>query len=323
MKALTYEQYGGPEVLTLTTVDTPEPAAGEIRVRVHAVAVSTADAAFRLGQPFAARLAAGVFRPRHAILGTEFSGVVDAVGNGVTRFKTGDAVYAASGTNFGAHAQFVCLSAEGAVEFKPASLDFIGAAAVCEGGLTALPFLRDGAKLKAGERILINGASGSVGSAAVQIAKHFGAEVTAVCRAENHAMVKALGADHTIDYRDFDFTTMDERWDVVFDAVGKSSFARSKGVLNPGGRYFATTPSFGIFWAMAQTACFGDKRAGILFAGLRKPHLKAADLRELRTLVEAGALRPVLGGTFTVSEAHEAHRLADSGHKKGSAILTF
>jgi len=321
MKVIAYRSYGSPEVLELVEAPRPDPGPGEVRIRIRAATVSSTDATFRRGTDRMARLASGLSRPKHPVLGTELAGEIDAVGEGVTRFAVGDAVVAATGDAFGAHAEYVCLPEEGAIGPKPTNATWEEAAALAEGTLTALPFLRDHGAVGPGQQVLILGASGSVGVAAVQLAKHLGAEVTAVCSGRNAELVRSLGADHVVDYTTADFTASGGAWDVIFDTVGASSFARSRRVLKPGGIYLATVLSAGILWYALWTRWLGRKRAKIAFTGLREGSEKAADLRLLRDLVEAGAIRPVIDRTFPLEQAAEAHRLVDGGHKRGNAVL--
>ncbi len=283
--------------------------------------MSTADTAFRAGDPLITRLAGGLFHPKNPVLGTEFAGVVDAVGDRVTRFEVGDQVFAATGVDFGAHAEYVCMPEDGALAVMPSNVTFSEAAALCEAGLTALPFLRDVGKIQSGHQVLINGGSGSVGAAAVQLARHFGAEVTGVCSTRNLELVRSLGAHHVIDYTTTDFTHTGRSWDIVFDTVGKSSFSRCRSSLKPGGIYLTPVLSAGAVLHSLWTSAFGTKKASIAFTGLRAVEEKASDLVRLRTLVEAGALRPVIDRCFALDEVADAHRLVETGHKRGNAVL--
>ena len=321
MKALVYEDYGPPEVLKLQDVVKPEPGEGEILVRVRAAAVTTADTTFRKGDSFSIRLAAGLRKPRKRILGTEFAGDVEAVGNGVTHFKPGDPVFAATGAAFGAHGEFVCLREDGAVARMPSNMTHDEAASLCDGAMTALPFLRDHGRVRSGQTLLINGASGSVGSAAVQLAKHYGAHVIAVCSTGNVDRVRALGADEVIDYTREDFTRRRGAYHVVFDAVGKSSFARCKEALTDGGIYLSTVPTLGMFADMLWTRFFGGKRAVLALTGLRPPGEKKKDLCLLKELAETGRIRAVIDGRYPWEDSAQAHRRVDSGHKQGTVLL--
>lgn len=323
MKAITYQKYGSPDILQLEEVAKPTPGDKDVLIKIRAAAVTSVDMTARKGSPFVARLGFGILKPKHHILGTEFAGEIEAVGKDVTRFKPGDAVFAASGIHFGAHAEYICLPEDGAVAIKPTNVSFEEAAAICEGGLTALPFLRDEAKLQPGQRILINGASGSVGMAAVQLAKYFGAEVTGVCSTRNVELLKSLGADQVIDYTQEDFTKNSETYDIIFDAVGKSSFAQSKGALKEGGIYLSTVLSLDILFQMMRTSKSSGKKAVIAFTGLRQPQDKANDLDFLRELAEAGRIKPFIDRRYRLEEMTEAHRYVDTGRKRGNVVMVM
>jgi NADPH:quinone reductase-like Zn-dependent oxidoreductase len=323
MKAITYQAYGTPEVLKLEEVQMPTPGKKEVRIRIHATAVSSTDTIARKGNPYIARLGFGLFRPKQHILGTEFAGEIEEVGSSVTRFKKGDQIYAATGVELGAYAEYICLPEEGAIALKPANASYEEAAAIAESCLTALPFLRDEAKLRAGQKILIIGASGAIGTAAIQLAKYFGAEVTGVCSTRNLAMVKSLGADHVIDYKKEDFSKSDQSWDVIFDTVGKSSFPQAKKALKPNGLYLSTFLNFSILWNMLKTSIAGSKKAKIAFTGLRSGPEKTNDLRFLRGLIENGQLKPFIDRQYPLKRIAEAHRYIETGHKRGNVVLTL
>ncbi|MGA9525489.1 MAG: NAD(P)-dependent alcohol dehydrogenase [Myxococcaceae bacterium] len=322
MKAIVYDVYGPPDVLSVQEVAKPEPREHELLIRVRAAAVTTADCAARKGDPFITRLAFGLTKPKNRVLGTELAGDVEAVGKGVTRFRPGDEIYAATGAAFGAHAEYLCLPEDGAVALKPSNLGYEEAAALCEGPMTALPFLRDEGRVQRGQTVLINGASGSVGTAAVQLAKDFGAVVIGVCSTRNVELVRSLGADEVIDYTREDFTRRRSAYDVVFDAVGKSSFSRCKDSLRPSGVYLSTVPTLTTGLHVLWTRFFGGKKARLAFTGLRPPGEKSRDLEYLRELAEAGRIRAVIDRRYPWEDSAQAHRYVDEGHKTGTVLLT-
>jgi len=321
MKAITYYRYGAPDVVGLEDVPTPSPAAGEILVRVHAGVVTPADGAARKGEPVLIRLMGGVRRPKQPILGSEIAGEVAAVGAGVGRFRMGDRVMAATGDAFGGHAEYVVLSEDAAVERMPDGASYEQGVALAEGPATAMPFLRDHGRVKPGMHVLINGASGSVGSAAIQLARYLGAEVTGVASTANQELMRQLGADHVVDYTKADFTAERDRYDVVFDVAGKSSFSAVKGALRDGGVYLDTYPSLNTVWHQLVTTRFGSKKARFAATGLRKPEQKRPDLVLFRDLFDQGRLTPVIDRSFPMEQAAQAHAYVDTGHKTGNVVL--
>ncbi len=318
MKAIVVSKYGSADVLRIQEVKDPVPKEDEMLIRIKATVAADPDCAFRRGKPLIARLFTGLTRPKR-IPGDVFAGVVEQPGG--SAFKAGDAVYGSSGTRFGTNAERITLSEAEAVALSPKTITFEEAAAVSEGSLTALPFLRDHAQLKNGQRVLINGAAGGVGVYAVQLAKHFGAIVTAVCGPNNSELVKALGADSVIDYTKEDFTQRENSYNVIFDAVGKSSFRKCKAALSPNGIYLTTVPTPGAMLASMLTAKSKGKRAVFAATGLRKPAEKKKDLDYLRDLIEQGALKAVIGRSFDMEQMADAHRYVETGHKRGSAAV--
>jgi NADPH:quinone reductase-like Zn-dependent oxidoreductase len=322
MKAVVYRQYGGPEVLHFAEVATPVPKDDEVLIRIHATTVTAADWRVRSldvpkGFGLLSRLAIGVTGPRQPILGTELSGVITAVGKGVSNFKPGDAVFAFPGIRMGCHAEYRCMGQRAAVALKPANLDHDQAAALAFGGTTALHFLRE-AKLSAGEKVLVNGASGAVGTAGVQLAKHFGAEVTAVCSSANADLVRSLGADHVIDYTTEDFTRNGRVYDVIMDTAGTAPFARSSASLRAGGRLLLVVGGLRDILAIPWIALTNSRK--VIGGTARGTQL---DLRLLAELAERGELKPVIDRRYRFDEIVEAHRYVDTGRKKGNVVITL
>jgi NADPH:quinone reductase-like Zn-dependent oxidoreductase len=321
MKAAVCRRYGRPEVVTVSEVPAPRPRDGEILVRVRAATVGVVDGLARRGAPFYARVHFGPLRPRFPVLGSDFAGVVESVGRTVTRFCAGDSVFGTVTPRFGAHAEYVCLPEDGAVAPMPGSVGFAEAAALADA--TALCFLRDKAGLRTGQTILIAGASGAVGAAAVQLAVSFGALVTGVCSGPHAGLVRKLGAESVIDYTRTDFTRAGRSYDVIFDVAGKSSFLRCRRVLRPGGVYLTTAPSPAIMVQMPWTARFGSRRAVVAFTGLRSAALKRQDLLVLKELAEKSSLTAVIGARYPLERIAEAHARVDAGHKKGNIVVTM
>ncbi|HET6623034.1 MAG TPA: NAD(P)-dependent alcohol dehydrogenase [Gaiellaceae bacterium] len=316
MRAVVYDRYGPPEVLRLEEVERPVLQDDEILVRVHATTVNRTDCGWRKAEPFFVRYFIGWRRPRCRILGMELAGVVEAVGPAVTEFDVGDEVFGVKG--FGAHAELTTIREGGAVARKPAGMTFDEAAAVCDGALIARCCLR-GADLRPGRTIVVYGASGSVGTAAVQLARHLGADVTAVCDTKNLELVRSLGADHVVDYLHEDFTKNGETYDVIFDAVGKHSFRRSRRSLKPGGLFVDT--DLGFMWhgplVVLATRWVGDKKAVLGIAKYTKE-----DVLFLKELIEAGKYRAVIDRRYPLEDVVEATRYVETGQKTGNVVLT-
>ncbi|MEN6325257.1 MAG: NAD(P)-dependent alcohol dehydrogenase [Syntrophomonas sp.] len=320
MKAMIVTKYGPPEVLQLKEVEKPVPKDNEVLVRIEATVAAPPDCAFRKGDPFISRLFTGLTKPKH-IPGDVLAGSIVAAGKDVKLLKKGDQIYGSSGTNFGTNAEYIALSEDEALAIKPLNISFGEAAGISEGALTALPFLRDHGKIQSGQKVLINGASGGVGVYALQLAKYFGAEVTGVCSTVNIELVKSFGADKVIDYTQMDFTKTKETYDIIFDAVGKSSFSRCHSALVPGGVYLSTVPSLAVLSQMIWTSFFGSKRAIFAATGLRKPSEKKKDLILLTEFIETGKIKPVIDRKYSLEQIAEAHSYVEKGHKKGSVVI--
>jgi NADPH:quinone reductase-like Zn-dependent oxidoreductase len=322
MKAIVYERYGPPEVLELAEVEKPTPEDDELLIKVHATTVQTGDWRARSlelppGFGFMGRLVFGISKPRKPILGTELAGQVEAIGKNVTKFNVGDQVFAFPGASLGCHAEYRCIRESGPVLPKPANLSHGEAAALSFGGATALDFFRRG-KLVSGEKVLVNGASGAVGTAAVQLAKHFGAHVTGVCSGANADLVRSLGAEHVVDYTKEDFTKNGEKYDVIVDTVGTAPFSRSKGSLTENGRLLAVLGGFGDL-LRAPWVNLTSKMKVVAGPGSEK----VEDLRLLAKLAEAGEYKPVIDQRYALEQFREAHRRVDSGHKRGNVVIAF
>jgi NADPH:quinone reductase-like Zn-dependent oxidoreductase len=316
MRAVVHDSYGPPEVLRLEEVERPFPQEDEVLVRVRATTVNRTDCGWRRAKPFFARYFTGIRRPRRRILGMELAGDVEAVGAAVTEFAVGDQVFGVKA--FGAHAELVCVRESAALAHKPAVMSFEEAAAVCDGAIIALACLRR-ADLQPGRRVLVYGASGSIGTAAVQLARHFGADVTAVCNTKNLDLVRSLGADRAIDYTREDFTKNGETYDVIFDAVGKHSFRRCRRSLRPGGIFLET--DLGFLWHVPVLALLsrriGDKRVTLAI-----PKYTKQNVLFLKELIEAGEYRAVLDRTYPLEEVVAATRYVETGEKTGNVVLT-
>ncbi|QBE49777.1 NAD(P)-dependent alcohol dehydrogenase [Leucobacter triazinivorans] len=318
MRAAVARRYGGPDVVVPQELDAPEPTGDQVLVRVRAATVSTADAAARSGSPWFTRLAFGLFRPRLPVLGSDFAGRVVALGPDARRFDIGDPVFGATNAAMGAHAEYLAVSEGSPIERVPDGIDPVRAAALVDA--TAMSFLRDSAALRLGQRLLVNGASGAVGSAAVQIAKHVGANVTGTSSARNLDVVRALGADAALDYTELHGHTAS--YDVVFDAWGRMGYRRARRLLAPDGLYMTTVPSFAILAQMLWTRWFGRRRALVAFTGLRSAERVAADLRETAALAANGALDAPVAASYPLDRVADAHRHVARG-KRGHVVLTL
>jgi len=330
MKAVMRTEYGAPDVLYLTEVEKPTPKDNEVLVRVHANSVNFGDTfmrdfkkvtprTFTMPSPlwFITRLLLGVRKPRMKILGNEFSGVVESVGKEVSKFKEGEAVFGYLGQSMGANAEYLTIAENGLIVHKPDNLAFEEVACIPYGAITALALLRK-ANIQPGQKVLINGASGSIGSAALQLAKHYGAEVTGVCGTPRMEMVRALGADHVIDYSREDFTQNGETYDLIFDVMNKTSFQRCKTSLTEQGIYLLVSFKIPQLLQMLRTARGNGKK---VICALSDESIE--DLREAKELAEAGVLKAIVDRSFPMEQAAEAHRYMESGQKRGSVVITM
>ena len=323
MRAVVYDRYGPPEVLRLEDVPQPVPNEDEVLIKIHATTVTRSDCGIRAANAssglfvsFLSRLYSGVRRPKRRILGAELAGEVAAVGTTASEFAVGDRVFGTSAGRFGAHAEFICMRESAALAHKPAAMTFEEAAAVCDGAMLALGCLRQ-ADLRKGSRILVYGASGSIGTAGVQLAKYFGADVTAVCSTKNAELARSLGADRVIDYTQQDFTKSGETYDVIFDAVGKLSFGRCRNSLRPGGIYLPTDGLWNLI-LVPLTSIVGDKKVRFAIP----PRFAKKDVLFLKELIEAGKYRAVIDRSYPLEDVVEATRYVETERKTGNVVLT-
>jgi NADPH:quinone reductase-like Zn-dependent oxidoreductase len=318
MKAAVHTSYGPPDVVRISDVEKPTAKDNEVLVKVHATTVNRTDCGFRAAKPFIVRFFTGFLRPRVTVLGNEFAGDVEAVGSGVTSFEVGDRVFGFNGVSFGAHAEYMVIREDGLLATMPANLAYEEAAASTEGSHYALSLIR-AAKLQSGQDVLVNGATGAIGSAAVQLLKRLGANVTAVCDTANVELVRGLGADRIIDYTVEDFTRDEQTYDVVLDAVGKSSFGRCRRLLRPGGSYLSTdlgplsqNPILALI-----TPLFGGRK--VMFP---IPKENQEIVRYLKEQIESGAFKPLIDRRYPLDQIVEAYRYVETGQKIGNVVIS-
>jgi NADPH:quinone reductase-like Zn-dependent oxidoreductase len=318
MKAAVYRKYGPPEVVQVTEADKPSPRSGELLLKVYATTVNRTDCGFRSAEYFVSRFFSGLFRPKFRILGNEFAGVVEAVGNNVSLFNVGNRVFGYNDTKFGAHAEYMTIAETDAITTMPDDLTFEQAAPITEGAHYALCDIR-AAKIKSGQDVMIYGASGAIGSAAVQLVKYLGAKVTAVCSTQNVEAVRSLGADHVIDYLTRDYTKIDQKFDFIFDAVGKSSFGKCKPLLKKDGTYISTElgkNGENIFLALLTPLSGGRKVKFPL------PSIKKEDVVFLKKLVDSGKFKPLVDRSWHIDDIVDAYRYVETGQKTGNVVIT-
>ena len=336
MKAIVCTKYGAPEVLQLQEVAKPTPKDNEVLIKVHAATVTAAGLIGRKGEPFFTRLFSGLTKPKKNILGIELAGEIEAIGKDVKLFKEEDQVFGHTGMAFGANAEYKCLPEDAALVIKPSNMTYEESVAVIEGGLTALNFLRNKGNIQSGptsgmptgkagsgrQKVLIYGASGSVGTASIQVAKYFGAEVTGVCSTANLEMVKSLGADTVIDYTKEDFTKNGHTYDIIFDTVGKRSFPICKGSLKQKGVYLDAAGMATVFH-MLWTSMFSSKKAILTATYVRSARVIKKDLIFLKELIEEGKIQSVIDRRYPLAKTAEAHRYVETGRKKGNVVITL
>lgn len=322
MKAVRYKKYGSPDVIVVREESKPVLKEQDILIHVETSVISPAECAFRSGTPFIVRFFNGLLKPKY-VAGDILSGTVVDIGSKVQKFKVGDEVYGSTGTTLGAQAEYSAVAEGNGIAVKPKAISFSDGAAMADGAITALPFLRDTGEIKKGSKVLINGGSGSVGTYAIQIAKHYGAHVTAVNSGKNETLVLGLGADEFIDYTKENFTDQLDTYDIIFDAVGKSSYKKCKKALKKTGIYMSTVPTFSLMLHMLLTSKRAGKKAKFSATGLRKPEDKVPDFDLLSQWAVDGKLKTVIDKTYTLDKIQEAHQYVDGGHKQGNVILKF
>jgi len=317
MKAIIHDKYGPPEVLYIGEVTKPAPAETEVLVKIHSTTVNRTDCGFRKPEYLIVRFFSGFFKPKYKVLGTEFSGVIESTGSKVTSFKPGDKVFGLRTYNFGAHAEYICVKETGSIALIPSNMSFDEAAAVCDGMMLAINYIRE-VDFKTKPKILINGASGSIGSAAVQLALYYGGEVTAVCNTKSMDLMRSFGVKHVIDYTKDDFTQSNELYDVVLDSVGKSSFFKCKRILKPKGVYFSSELGYmsqNVFLTLL-TPLFGGKRVKFPI-----PTDNQKDINLFKEIIEGGHYKAIIDRTYTLAQIVEATKYVETGQKTGNVVI--
>ena len=317
MKAIVCTKYGAPDFLQMKEVEKPSPKDNEILIKIHASSVSSGDSRMRRADPFIIRLIFGFKRPRKPILGVVFAGEIEAIGTSVSNYKIGDQVFGSSGMNFGAHAEYVSVPEDAVLALKPNNMTYEEAASIPFGATASMHFLRI-ANIQQGQKVLIYGASGALGTMAVQLAKNYGAEITAVCSTANIELMKSLGADHVIDYTQEDFTRNGKKYDVVFDTIGKSSLRKALKSLSDNGHLLLASAGIGTMIGGSIKSMFIKKK---IVSGVIKETVK--DMNFFKQLIEKGSLKAVIDRTYPLEKIAEAHAYVDKGHKKGNVIIAM
>ena len=321
MKTIITTKYGSPDVLKVIEAVKPIPKEDEILIKIKASSVTAADSMMRKGKPYYGRLFIGLTKPKNPVPGTGFAGIIESIGKEVKSFKIGEAVFGEIVLGPGTNCEYVCVPENGVVLSKPSNISFEEAAPVCDGALTSMSFLKDIANVKPGQKILINGASGSLGSAAVQLAKEFGAEVTGVCSRSNIDLVKEFGADYVIDYTKIDFTKESKHYDIIYDTVGTLSFSNCKKVLTRDGLFMSPVLGMPLLFQMMKSGISGRKKAKFSATGLRPVSELNILFKQLKELLKNGAIKTHIDKTYALEEVSKAHQYVDSGRKKGNIVL--
>lgn len=323
MKAIEANKYGGPEVLQIIEVEKPTPKPDEVLIKISATSITAASTFMRMGKPYFGRLFIGLRKPKVKTPGTDLSGIVEAVGSEVNNFRVGDRVMAETGLNCGAYAEYICLPFHALMVHQPEHLSSEEATGIMDGACTALAFFTDQVEIKNGQKVLINGASGSIGTAAVQLAKIFGAEVTGVCSTKNKAMVKDLGADNVLDYSKNELDKSSEKFDIIFDTVGKMSYCESKKHMSKNGVFLTPVLTFSTLLKMMFVSPFSKKKLKFAATGMRNEEKRMRDLIQVRDLLASKKLTTVVDRIYPMDQIQDAHAYVDTGRKRGNVILSM
>ncbi len=321
MRSIIVNAYGGPEVLKLENVEKPTPKSNEVLIKIEATSITAAATMMRTGTPYFGRLFTGLRRPKVKTPGTDLAGIVEAVGQDVNRFSIGDKIIAATDLKCGAYAEYICIPQDDMIVHRPENISAEEATGILDGGCTALAFFTDQVKIKPGDKVLINGASGSIGTAAIQLAKEFGAEVTAVCSGKNAELVSKLGADQVLDYTKNELENSTDQFDVIFDTVGKLSYCNSRKHLKRNGLFLTPVLKLNVLMTMLFVNPFSKKKLRFSATGLRKKELRIRDMIKIINLLETAKIRTVIDRVYTLEEMQEAHKYVDLGHKRGNVII--
>ncbi len=321
MKSIIVNAYGGPEVLKLKNIEKPTPKTNEVLVKIKATAVTRASVMMRTGTPYFGRVFTGISKPKIKTPGTDLAGIVDAVGKEAKKFKVGDKVMAATDLKCGAYAEYICLSEDDMILHQPENVSAEEATGIIDGGSTALAFLTDQVNIHKGSKVLINGASGSIGTAAIQLAKTAGANVTALCSGKNAELVKGLGADHVLDYTKDELARCDTQFDVIFDTVGKLSYRKTKNKLSTQGVFLTPVLALSALFHMLFVNPFSKKKLKFAATGLRKQEQRMRDFEKIKNLIATNKLKTVIDKVYALDQIQEAHKYVDTGHKRGNVIV--
>jgi len=323
MRAVIVEKYGNPEVLQIQKIEKPLPKSNEVLIKIKATSITAASGFMREGKPYLGRLFLGLTRPKVKTPGTDLSGIIEAIGSDVKNFNVGEEVIAETELNCGTYAEYICLSFDELIVKKPNNVSHEEATGIIDGACTALAFLSEQVKIKKGQKILINGASGSIGTAAIQLAKQFGAEVTGICSAKNKALVKDIGADKVLDYKKRELQKSYELFDVIFDTVGKLSYSNAKKNLKPNGVYLTPVMDFSTLLSLLFVSPFSKKKLKFCATGMRKQELRMKDLIQVKDLIKEEKISPVMDRVYPFEQIQEAHSYVDTGRKRGNVVVRF